>query len=147
MSSKSLRIFLADDDDDDRFLFRDALYEISPTHQLVVANNGKEMMETLESEIPPLPQYLFLDINMPLKNGLDCLQDIKNIPILQPIPVIMFSTSTHEGHVKRAKELGAYRYVRKPKTFQGLKKLLQEIVNVQSEKNSSDTADFLITSF
>jgi CheY-like chemotaxis protein len=148
MSPESIRIFLADDDEDDCFLFQDALREIVIKHELVVARDGVQIMETLREKIPPSPHYLFLDINMPLKNGLECLAEIQKVPAYQPIPVIMFSTSIDEKHIETAKKLGAKHYIQKPQSFSGLKTLLQHVVDVPRGANSTlFSRDFLITSF
>ena len=86
MSGNERYIFLADDDVDDCSLFEDALREVSKETKLTTANDGKELMTKLEDIIPPPPDVIFLDLNMPLMNGYECLAEIratqkyKNIP-------------------------------------------------------------------
>jgi CheY-like chemotaxis protein len=143
-----MRIFLADDDEDDCFLFHDALMEVGTDCEIVMAHDGVEIMETLRDRTPPPPHCLFLDINMPFKNGLQCLGEIKSVPNLQSFPVLMFSTSVDPQHVQKAKELGASYYIRKPQTFQDLKTLLQKVVEIKSENDFTKLyAQFLITSY
>jgi CheY-like chemotaxis protein len=148
MINEPIRIFLVDDDDDDCCLFRDALGEVSQSYQLTVAKDGVEIMETLREKIPPSPHYLFLDINMPLKNGLQCLAEIRSIPHYTSIPVIMLSTSIDEKYVQTAQNLGAVHYIRKPDSFSGLKRLLQKVLDMKLGTNeNAETSNFLITSF
>ena len=68
-------IFLADDDDDDCVLFQDAMNEVAKDHELVIAYDGQELLETLDARVPPEPRVIFIDLNMPRKNGIECLQE------------------------------------------------------------------------
>jgi response regulator of citrate/malate metabolism len=77
MTTNKPGMFLADDDEHDCFLFQDALLELNPYSELVIAKDRVEI-ETLVEKIPPPPYFLFLDINIPRKNGLDCLNEIRN---------------------------------------------------------------------
>lgn len=143
-----MRILLADDDDDDCFLFYEALMETSAGYELVIAHNGMEIMDILSKTTPPPPHCLFLDINMPFKNGLECLREIKVVPKLQSIPIFMFSTSVDNQHVQQAKELGASYYIRKPQTFQDLKTLMHKVVEIKSKDDFTKLyAEFLITTY
>ena len=67
-------IFLADDDADDCMLFEDALREVSTSTELTTANDGVELINLMETTVPPPPDVIFLDLNMPRKNGFECLE-------------------------------------------------------------------------
>ena len=71
-------ILLADDDNDDVLLFEHALNEVSANTSLIIARDGQELMELLHSYTLPYPNAIFLDLNMPKKNGIECLQEIKS---------------------------------------------------------------------
>lgn len=119
-------ILLADDDDDDRLLFKDVLREFSKNARLAFAHNGEQLMTMLRSE--SLPDVLFLDLNMPLKNGIECLEEIRNDEKLKDLPVVIFSTSSHPGTISRMYDIGAHLYVRKPNDFNNLRKAIYEVL-------------------
>lgn len=117
-------ILLADDDDDDRLLFKDVLKEYSKESNLTFAHNGEHLMSLLRTE--ELPDVLFLDLNMPLKNGIECLEEIRSDERLKSLPVVIFSTSSHPGTINLMYDIGAHLYVRKPNDFKTLRKAIQE---------------------
>jgi len=119
-------ILLADDDDDDRLLFGDVLREFSKDSNLTFAHNGEHLMTLLRSE--ELPDVLFLDLNMPLKNGIECLEEIRGDAKLRNLPVVIFSTSTHPGTINQMYDIGAHLYVRKPNDFNALRKAISEVL-------------------
>src|SRR5688572_16072019 len=113
MTSNQIRhILLADDDEDDRFLFQEALSEMSLHTRLVTALDGEQLMNQLGED--RLPDVLFLDLNMPRKDGFQCLLEIKQNEKLKQLPVIIFSTSFHPDAVNKLYENGAQYYIRKP---------------------------------
>jgi len=120
------KILLADDDDDDRLLFTDVLREYSAGAELTFAFNGEHLMTLLRSQ--ELPDVLFLDLNMPLKNGIECLEEIRSDEKLKDLPVVIFSTSSHPGTISQMYEIGAHLYVRKPNDFNALRKAISEVL-------------------
>jgi DNA-binding NarL/FixJ family response regulator len=76
-----------------------------------------------------LPDVLFLDLNMPLKNGMECLDEIRRDKKLKDLPVVIFSTSAHPGTVNRMYESGAHLYIRKPNDFNSLRKVIRLVLN------------------
>lgn len=132
-------ILLADDDQDDCFLFEDVLKELSlslPT-QLTVANDGLQLMHILEKNYTALPDLVMLDLNMPLKNGFECLKEIKQDQRLRHLPVYIFSTSAQREAVDFVYDGGANLYIRKPETFQKLKDVIQKVLLINEEKSFS----------
>ena len=73
-----ISIILAEDDEDDRLFFQDALHELDISTQLTMVSDGEELMELLETTDLEPSHVLFLDINMPRKSGLDCINEIKH---------------------------------------------------------------------
>ena len=118
-------ILLADDDEDDRMLFEDALQQIRSEVRLSTAGDGHTLLKMLRKG--PLPDVIFLDLNMPGKNGFECLQEIRKEEAFRPIPVIIFSTTSQLDAVNRTYELGANYFMRKPPSFAALKKLLNHV--------------------
>ena len=136
---KKLRILLADDDYDDCLFFKRALGELSVTSELDIVNDGEELMEYLEenSEHPPL--VLFLDINMPRKNGLECLSEIRKNKKLKDLPVIVFSTSNSWDTINLLFKTGAHIYIHKPSNFGQLKQVIHHAIPLAAEKIFSNS--------
>ncbi|HTF18488.1 MAG TPA: response regulator [Chryseolinea sp.] len=123
-------VFLADDDDDDCVLFQDAMNEVARDHELVIAYDGQELLEVLEARVPPEPRVIFIDLNMPRKNGIECLQEIKRMEKLKDIPVVILSTSSQADSIETAYAHGADRYVTKPGTYAMLKKTIVTVLAI-----------------
>jgi CheY-like chemotaxis protein len=144
----NLDVMMADDDDDDCLFFADALEQVSPSTKLTCVSDGVELMETLRrlSNVGSLPHILFLDLNMPLRNGLDCLTEIRNTNELKQLPVIVFSTSAQKEAVDIAFERGAKLYLKKPDTFPKLKEILKKLLSMEWKDKGSPVSreDFLV---
>lgn len=122
-----LSVYLADDDADDRMLFEEALLEVSGNVKLITAKNGEQLMHVLDHETPSVPHLIFLDLNMPVKNGFECLDQIKKDDKFNGIPVVIFSTSCQKEAIDEVYEKGADFYICKPDSFQKLKGLLNTV--------------------
>ena len=107
-------IILAEDDIDDQNIFQIALQEIVSSIQTQFVSNGKELLHLLQTHKPDI---LFLDLEMPYKNGLECLLEIKNDPRLEKIPVIVFSSTTKPSNIQTAYEMGAHLFFIKPPIY------------------------------
>ena len=123
-------ILLADDDDDDVFLFRNALAQIRQDVKIITARNGVDCMNLLmESSLPDL---IFLDINMPLKTGLECLEEIRKDDRLKKLKVVVLSTASTRDLVDTAYKKGANLYLRKSFSFEEFKKILAKCFSDQA---------------
>ncbi|HZH63335.1 MAG TPA: response regulator [Flavisolibacter sp.] len=118
-------LLLAEDDTEDAEIFRDILNDISSGINLLVVANGLLLMNHLHTT-EELPDIIFLDMNMPLKNGLQCLREIKDFEKWQHVRIIILSTSSQPELVKTAYELGAELYLEKPTSYPKFKTLLKE---------------------
>ena len=121
-------ILLADDDEDDCFLFQEALAEISVATELVMVHDGEQLILELEKE--QIPDILFLDLNMPRKDGFQCLTEIKQNEKFNQLPVIIFSTSFQPDVVNELYENGAHYYIRKPSNFEHFKKVVHYVISL-----------------
>jgi len=124
------RILLADDDEDDRLFFTDALESLKIETEIDAVSDGEKLMQFLESEDNELPDILFLDLNMPCRNGFECLDSIRLSERLKHMTVAIYSTSAEERDIETAFVKGANVYIRKPSDFDSLKKSLSEVLNV-----------------
>jgi CheY-like chemotaxis protein len=119
---KNLKLMLIDDDSDDRDFFKLSLINLD-IFTFCEAENGQDAIEKL-LDTEYLPDYIFLDINMPVMDGFDTLEELKTIDKLKDIPVIMLSTSSVEKDKLRSLELGALCYVEKPTNVNRIKELV-----------------------
>src|SRR6187431_3091125 len=125
-------IYYVDDDADDQMLFWEAFKEIQSGSvldlQLFRADNGQHFFDLIASS-KTIPDITFLDINMPVKNGFECLAEIRTIQQLKNLPVIMFSTSESNEIIRKSYSLGADKYVVKPPDFDQLKSAIEVCLN------------------
>src|SRR5689334_19293825 len=117
-------LVLADDDKDDCFLFKEALEQLPFSTLVTEFHFGDHLMQWLLKETQNLPDALFLDLNMPRKNGFQCLTDIKNNEKLDRLPVFIISTSYDAKIVELLYNGGAQFYIRKPTDFMQLRNII-----------------------
>jgi CheY-like chemotaxis protein len=123
-------LLLAEDDEDDQMLFKEALASIHQGIVCIVANNGKEALRLLQQDIFAKPDYIFLDLNMPVMDGLACLESIKNDMVLKHIPVIIYSTTITDLLLAQTKKLGVYITIKKPDNIDYLKDFLRRLLDL-----------------
>lgn len=140
-----MKVVLVDDDEDDRLFFSDALQEIDINTDLKEFHNGQELLTYLSNSGKELPQLIFLDLNMPVMNGFECLKKIRKNPDLKDLVVAIYSTSSSERDIEETFVNGANIYINKPNKFKDLKKAIAQVVkrNWQYEENKLDKANFL----
>jgi len=125
-------VLLADDDKDDCFLFKEAFEELGIPARLTTVHDGEELMQLLNKK-EKLPGILFLDLNMPCKNGFICLTEIKQDQELKELPVVILSTSFQQEKVEQLHKEGAQHYVCKPNEFSHLKNLIHRAISKPPE--------------
>lgn len=140
MNEKKL-VFLADDDADDREFFQDALSEIATQTELVISEDGVVLMATLEKRVPPPPYVIFLDLNMPRKNGYECLTDIRSTDKYKDIPIVILSTTDNADDIAKTQSLGANLYLCKPTSFDVLKKMIQHVLSLDLKVGMPETKE------
>ncbi|MEX2604496.1 MAG: response regulator, partial [Gracilimonas sp.] len=133
---RKLNITLVEDDFDDRLLFEEAIEELPVSFKLNTFNNGDELMEWLIRKKKKLPDVLFLDLNLPRKNGFVTLKEIKKNAKLQDLPVIIFSTATNKEMVKQVYKDAAHYYIRKPVHFWELKELIYKSLKLIADNDT-----------
>jgi CheY-like chemotaxis protein len=126
-------VFYADDDPEDCQLFKEALEQIDPDLKTIIATDGKQALFLLDT-MAQLPDYIFLDINMPLVDGKKCLIEIKKNPKLEHIPVIMYSTTSDTNEIHQYYKLGAHDFLIKPTNFNVLCDSLESIFNLSKSR-------------
>lgn len=120
--------FLIDDDHEDQEIFSLALNAIDEDIDCVTASDGVDALNKLRKERGFTPHFIFLDLNMVRMNGRECLKEIKKIPHLNDIPVIIYSTSSAQKDITETKLLGATDYIVKPPSISILTKRLEQVL-------------------
>jgi CheY-like chemotaxis protein len=141
MTQESITIFYTDDDRDDIAIFEDAVSEVGGEINLLTQSNGASLIHQLKNP-PPVPTMVFLDWNMPGKNGDEVLIEIRATKSLHHIPVLVFSTSSSIENIEAARRLGANMYVTKPSSFNDIVQIIRDCVEIDW-KNFSDPEKFV----
>jgi CheY-like chemotaxis protein len=131
---KAITILMADDDQDDCLLVKDAFVQSRLANDLHFVANGEELMDYLyhrgayaDRAHHPQPGLILLDLNMPRKDGREALHEIKSDPDLRSIPVVVLTTSKAEEDIVRSYDTGANSFITKPVTFEGLVDLIKSL--------------------
>ena len=146
MQNEYIHIILADDDEDDRLFFTEAFDELKINTKVQTYKDGVYLMDYLNSESCIIPQVLFLDLNMPRKNGMECLKEIKESSKFKDMAIAIYSTSASEEDIENTFVYGANIYIKKPNSFKLLKKTLNQVVTInwQYHTNSLNKDNFLL---
>lgn len=142
MTDNIYNIFYTDDDADDREVFKEVMAEINEDVFIFTQQNGDELMEMLKNP-PPKAHLVFLDLNMPEKNGYEVLKEIRQTDKMKHLPVIIFSTSNDEDSISTTKRLGATLYVNKPNGYADLKRLLRHLLEINWNEFKPKEEQFL----
>lgn len=132
-----MNVALADDDMDDRLLFEEAISEIDVKTNLSLFNDGKALMEYLTLPETVLPEIVFLDLNMPIKNGMQCLKEIRENEKLKELCVAIYSTSSSEEDIENTFVNGANVYISKPNSYSALKKVIDKTIKINWQYHTS----------
>lgn len=131
MARSDIKVLLADDDEDDRSLFEEALDEISVKSDVATVKDGVELMRYLKELNGQMPDLLFLDLNMPKKGGLECLEDIRKQQKFKDLSIAIYSTSASDVDIEESFVKGANVYIRKPSDYNSLKKILEHVLKIK----------------
>jgi CheY-like chemotaxis protein len=137
MENDALHVLLADDDEDDRTFFKEALQELKVKTKVTLVNDGLQLMNYLNQPDNKLPNVIFLDINMPVKSGLECLREIRRNKRLRDLAIAIYSTSSSEENIEEAFVQGANIYIKKPSDFSMLKNVLEQVINLNWQYHTS----------
>ena len=136
-----LSIVLADDDRDDHTFFKTALSEIAPTTKLTIVENGDELLELLKNYIP---DFIFLDLEMPCKNGLQCLNEIRGNNKIKDIPIVIFSSTSRPANIDTAYEMGADLFFIKPSVYKELVSSITAILDLNWSQASTIKEQYFV---
>lgn len=127
LKAKSIHILIAEDDEEDRMLTREAMLESRVKNSFHFVEDGEYLMDYLynkgeyaDKQKYPTPGIILLDLNMPRKDGREALKEIKSNEHLKRIPVVILTTSKAEEDIIRTYDLGVNSFITKPVTFEGM---------------------------
>jgi CheY-like chemotaxis protein len=132
-----MRILLADDDTDDRAFLREAIESVRVDHALYHFENGEKLMEHLAQCNGNVPDLIFLDLNMPRKNGMECLTEIRTKKKFNDTMIAIYSTSAMKNDIDRSFHAGANIYIRKPNSYGALQKIVTDVLSINWQYHTS----------
>jgi CheY-like chemotaxis protein len=131
MNANLIEILLVEDDPGDVLLIRESFADQKVGNTLTVVNDGVEAMAFLRAEGPNAgrarPDLVVLDLNLPRKNGIEVLAEIKGDPELSPMPVVVLTTSEAEEDILSSYRLHASAYITKPVDFERFRAVVHQI--------------------
>lgn len=125
--------YVVDDDKDDQQFLIEALTKNDQDIQCYSATNGKEAIYNLKNAMVPLPDAIFLDLNMPQLNGKQCLAELKQTPSLRHIPIIIYSTTSNKKEIQDTLDMGASHFMIKKSSSKDLREELSLITSALNE--------------
>jgi CheY-like chemotaxis protein len=144
--NKELVFFVVDDDADDRDIFTMALACIRHKTKCIAVKSGEEALELLKNDKKIIPDFIFLDINMPRVGGKECLIEIRKMEWLKNVPIYIYSTSLADEDKTETRSLGATDYFVKPYSVKILIDILSKIILAHSPPKLSNSDRSLPTS-
>jgi CheY-like chemotaxis protein len=124
---QQLKCLIIDDDTDDQEIFLMCVKQVHSGVDYLTADNGVEALDLLEANVDYVPDFIFIDVNMPKMNGIKCLQELRKIARLKETKIYMYSTSCEAAVVEQAKGYGATDFIKKPTKTSELKETLKQI--------------------
>ncbi|WP_247235649.1 response regulator [Telluribacter sp. SYSU D00476] len=127
---------LIDDDVEDNFLFASALQEIAPSLVLEIEDSSVRALERLQQDDNYSPELIFLDLNMPVIDGKECLVELRKIERIKKVPIVIYSTSSYNKDITEVQQLGSTGYLVKPSGYKEIVAKLKEILVTLTGSNS-----------
>jgi len=125
---EKVNILLIEDDFDDQEIFSMTMEEIEPSCKCTFANDGKDAVDLIKVHPKYKPDYIFIDVNMPRMNGIECLTELRKFPHLAKVPIYMYSTSAETKLVKQCIDLGAIDFIVKHPENEVRKRVFRKII-------------------
>ena len=141
---RDFTIVLVDDDNDEAEFLLEAIKESGLPVRLVYYKDYYQLLSSISTS--ELPDLLVMDINLPLKNGIEALQELKQNHVLSTIPAVTFTSTSSERYFVESKKAGALQLCIKPSTITGYKEVLNYFYNICSSNQSEPPASLSIAS-
>ncbi|GAB3163284.1 response regulator [Telluribacter humicola] len=132
---------LIDDDIEDNFLFASALQEVAPSMVLDIEDSSVRALKRLQQDHQYCPELIFLDLNMPVLDGKECLVELRKIERFKKVPIIIYSTSSYKKDIVETEQLGSSGYIIKPSGYKEIVAKLREALYSFSGTDTKNTMD------
>lgn len=142
---KILTLLLVDDDEDDREFF--SMIAGENDCNVITFNDGLHFLEKVSNNNMEKPDLIFLDINMPLMSGLECLQHLRQVESYKEIPVVIYTTSGNDQDIDDARTYGANAFMKKPNSMKELKKNISSLISIDWSKKPPFSGELLFLGF
>ena len=126
-----VKIFIIDDNEDFVLLFCQAIAKTHPECQCMSAENGYNALKQLKFMLPTVPDFIFVDVKMPIMNGHEIVTELKKMDPFTSVPIIMYSAGANADDESKAKENGASGFYLKPSNLEKINALIQEVLNMK----------------
>ncbi len=136
MSEFHYKCLLIDDDADDREIFAIALKKIPVNVELRTAASAEKAIELLKNDTSFVPDFIFLDLNMPVMHGFECMKEIQKLAHLKSSKIVIYTTSSDESDMEESKKLGAFSFITKPFDINDLVSVLANIFLIHGQTKS-----------
>lgn len=140
--SADTAIYYIDDDGDDLDFFNDAMKRLD--QEVTLFKTAEKLLKKLRNP-PPAPSLLFMDLNMPLRNGFELIADLKADPAFKNLPIIVYSTAIDSATVEKCRLLGASMYINKPTSMPALVRTLRQVLEIDWTQYKVGKNNFLYT--
>jgi CheY-like chemotaxis protein len=146
MNNIPVNVLLADNDAADRRVLKNAFEDLQMKTIVHTVNDGAQLMNYLGKKDVALPTLVLTGLNLPSKNGLECVKEIRSNNALDDISIAVYAASEHDYDIKEAFLRGANVYIKKPADFKSLKQALQRMLLavVNNELSASDKSNFMM---
>jgi CheY-like chemotaxis protein len=121
-------------------MFKAAAKAVGET--VCVFEMGDDMIKAMHNP-PPAPSIIFVDLNMPAKNGFDVIKDIKQSEGFKDLPIVVYSTAANQASILKSMELGASLFVTKPTSVRGIEKIIRDVVEINWENRVVTPQNFV----
>lgn len=125
-----MHILMADDDKDDYEILKEAAEKTGEPLKITYAANWIQLWRLISKALPDL---LFLDLNMPVKDGIECLQLLRDDPKYDSVPIMIYSTSVNKTDIDKAYKTGANYFIVKPNTIDDITNIVKKLLSMGKE--------------
>lgn len=129
--TKPLKIVLAEDDIDDQEIFNDVLMQIAVPHDLIIVGDGQKLLELLNADEAGQVDLIVLDLNMPKRNGIECLIEIRKDDHFKDTLCVILTTTSNEDLIKEAFNAGVDQFFTKPHNFNDYISIVRKLLGVE----------------
>lgn len=138
-------LLFVDDDSDESYLFNEALEQAGSTFRLSKAKDGNDLIDFLAKN--GLPDIILIDLNMPYKDGLEALAELRTNPAYDQLPLVIYSTTDNPVYIDKCYKSGASMFIVKPETFDGMVEVVKKLSSIDWSNFTQPSREEFVISF